>query len=927
MISKNATAGSPSGAWSSRGAAWTVLLMFFLSGVAALIYQVVWAKELSLVFGVTIYATSAVVTTFMAGLALGSLYFGRLADRWDRPLVLFALLELGIGAFAIAFPLIMRLLKPLYAAFYGPLGDSHYVMSLVRFVLSFLTLIVPTSLMGGTLPVISRAYVTHARRLGKEVAGLYAWNNFGAFLGCVLAGYAFIEVLGVRGTILLGAALNIAVAALALWLALRFGVGATEPEILAEAGPEGEPVAALPPGVKVALWVFGIEGFTSLAYQMAWTRLLIFFVGTNVYAISVIIATFLMGLSVGAFAVRRWVDRTPDPYRLLGIIEVGIGLTALITIPLLPALQGLYAGVRGALSGWGFGGWTAGRFALAFVVVLVPTSFMGATMPVVSRIYVPALRGLGRKMGVVGCLDTLGSIFGAFVGGFVLIPVLGIQRTIIATAVINLALAAWVFAADPVVRQRVGFVASVAGIALTPLLLLARPVPLILYARVVPELARYELLYYSEDAESSVSVVSVYGAARSLYVNHAVVAEATRFDRPSHELIAHVPLLMHPRPERALLVGFGIGFTTWACRTHDVDVDVVELSPGVLRANHWFADLNNHILSDPRVHVRVDDGRNYVLGTAQQYDMIQAGIIHPAISSGNAGFYTADFYRECRRILRPDGVMCQWVPLHKIPLEDFKTLVRSFQAVFPNTSVWFKHTPGFCTLIGTPQPLRVDFQDLEQRVNAPLVREHLARSDVVDVYDLLDSFCIADEALADALGPGPLHTDDRPYVEFHCQRPMSVFARPDIVRFLGEIRQHVWPRLVNVPSGRSGQVQAALDRWFGGTQELIRAHHAKSILNAIGFGHPDYASVFEQMMAAFRRNRELNPEDANAEYARREYLASYEMDAGLHLLETGRRSEALAHFERAYGLGPDTYGGLEARFMLQQMAPAVPAQP
>jgi spermidine synthase len=250
-----------------------VLFMFFLSGVAALTYQIVWTKQLSLVFGVTVYATSAVVTAYMAGLALGSLYFGRLVDRWKRPLVLFALLEAGIAAFALAFPAIMGVIRQVYVSFYGPLGDNHYVMSLVRFVLSFAVLLVPTLLMGGTLPVLARAYVSRTKRLGGEVAGLYAANNFGAFLGCVLAGFVFLEFLGVRGSSLLAVLLNVTVAVISLWLAARVTSGREAeqrdaPEAAAEAP------AGLTRPVRAALWVFGIEGFTSLAYQIAWIRLL-----------------------------------------------------------------------------------------------------------------------------------------------------------------------------------------------------------------------------------------------------------------------------------------------------------------------------------------------------------------------------------------------------------------------------------------------------------------------------------------------------------------------------------------------------------------------------------------------------------------------------------------------------------------------------
>ncbi len=901
-----------------------MLVMFLLSGVAALIYQIVWAKQLALVFGVTIYGTSAVVTAFMAGLALGSLYFGRLADRWRRPLVFFALLEAGIGLFALLFPAVLAVLERIYVAFYGPLGESHYVMSLVRFALAFAVLLVPTSLMGGTLPVLSRAYVTQARRLGREVAGLYAANNLGAFVGCVAAGYALLELLGVTGTLALAAVLNVAVAAWALLLDRR--LQAAEAPALA-AHTEGRP-PRLPRPIKVALWVFGIEGFTSLAYQMAWMRMLIFFVATNIYGITAVIATFLAGLSLGAFVVRGWVDRARDPYRMLGLIELGIGLTALATLPLLPWLLGGYDEFQQLLAGWGWLGQTAARFAVCFVVILVPTSFMGATLPVVSRIYVSALGQLGRKMGVLGCLDTLGSIFGAFAGGFILIPLLGIQRTIVAVALVNLALAAWVLAADPLARRagrrRPALALAVVALLAAPLALLMEPLPLILARQQVRELPAGRVLYYHEDIESTVSVVQQFDFSRDLYVNRDAVAQTTRYDRPSHELIAHVPILLHPDPRRVLLIGYGIGFTTWSCRVHGVEVDVVELSGGVREANRFFDEQNNQILSDPAVHLRIDDGRNYALGTDRKYDVIQAGIIHPGLNSGNAGFYTVDFYEHCKRLLRPGGIVCQWLPLHAMPHADCRMLIRSFQRAFPHTSVWYKHTTDFCTLVGTPGPLSIDFQDVERRVAVPAVRDHLARSDVVDVYDLLDSFCAADAAVSGVIGGGPLHTDDHPYVEFHCNRPFDVRALAANVLLMGEMRRPVWPRLANVPQQRADEVRAALERWHAGTEMLIEAQWRDALRIFMTPGDPDYMPLVQEIDGIFRRLHTINPADENARFLHRRALAFHELALAKYLLAGGRVEEAAEHLRLAAAGGDDVHAAAEARFLLRRMGLASP---
>lgn len=903
---------------------WVVLIMFFLSGVAALVYQIVWAKQLSLIFGVTIYATSAVVTAFMAGLALGSLYFGRVVDNWKRPFLLFAVLEGGIAAFGTLFPIIAAVLKHVYVMLYGPLGESHYVMSLVRFILSFLVLLLPTSLMGGTLPVLVRAYVFRREHLGGEVAGLYSVNNFGAFVGCVTAGFMFLEFMGVTGTLWLAVLLNLAVAAISIWLDMQTG---RQPDIDRTKPPVQEMLAEQP-GVlstqaKVALWVLGIAGFTSLAFQMAWVRLLIFFVKTDIYGVTVIIAAYLVGLSLGAFFVKSWIDRVLNPFRVLGVLEMGIGISALATIPLLPRVLGVYVAMQRALEGWGLAGWTIERFAICFFVVLVPTSFMGATLPVVTRIYVDEMRGLGRKMGVIGCLDTAGSILGSFAGAFVMIPLLGIQRTIVATALINLCLAAWVFAADSVARRRallrVGLVASAVALLAGPPLLALKPMPLILYSRAMRNLLRQvEIVDYKEDADSSVTVLKEYASFYSLFVDHSVVAQTTRYDRPSHELIAHVPLLVHPGPKRVLLIGYGIGFTTWAARVHNVDVDVVELSPGVQRANVLFSAFNNNILSDPRVHLHIDDGRNYALGTPQKYDVIQAGITHPALSTGNASFYTVDFYRECKRILTPGGVVCMWLPLHGIPREDFKMLIRTFQSEFPYTSIWYKYTPDFCMLIGTPGPLKIDFQNIEARVNRPEIRAHLARCDVTDVYDLLDSFCIADDTVARAAGPGLLHTDNRPYIEFHCNRPVPKGSQLACMELLAGARERAFPRLANVPPEKRPDVQAQLERWFTATQYLIAGEHAAIALRDIGPGNPQYAPYFESMSAAFQAVLSLNPADRNAQFLWKCNLITHHLMTAALSAQAGRRAEALSHLSEAARIAPETPEGGEAKYLYEQ---------
>ena len=258
----------------------------------------------------------------------------------------------------------------------------------------------------------------------------------------------------------------------------------------------------------------------------------------------------------------------------------------------------------------------------------------------------------------------------------------------------------------------------------------------------------------------------------------------------------------------------------------------MELSPSVVRVNHCFDGCfeeyrrEHHglsILDDPRVRVRIEDGRNFVLVTRSRYDVIHVGGFHPLSGSGAASFFTVEFYKDCQRLLTPDGIFTGWLPLH-MPMEDLKIILRSFHEAFPDSSVWFKHSGEFCMLLGTLKPLRIDFQRLEQRMNQPSVRAHLARCDIYKAWDLLDSLCLSAEGIGKAIGDGPLQTDEHPYIEYD---PL-LLAGPTVQQLLSnqllleERRERVWPYLVDVPEDRREEVKAQLEKCFEGTTELSK---------------------------------------------------------------------------------------------------------
>ncbi|HIE25664.1 TPA: tetratricopeptide repeat protein [Candidatus Poribacteria bacterium] len=835
----------------------TILIIFFASGATGLIYEVIWTRMLILVFGSTVFAVTTVLTSFMAGLALGSFYFGRRADAQARPLRIYAYLEIGIGIFALIFPIILILLNGVYVGIHRQIHASFYPLSLIRFVLSFLVLLVPTTLMGATLPIISKFFVLRFENLGWDVGRLYSLNTFGAVVGTIAAGFFLVKWFGVDWTLRFSAVINLIIAGIAMlldkqkmeeWTDGR--MEGTHPSIR----PSNIPSSDLPPLIiRLALWTFAVSGFCALAYEVLWTRILVFFLGHTTYAFATMLSAFLFGIAAGSFIFAKIADlpylreKIQHQVSILGVVQISIGLSAIV---LLPAFSELYA-IRVGLPAGRF--WS---FISCLVVMILPTTLMGASFPLVTRIYTLNLNQLGRSIGNVYSINTLGSIFGSFAAGFILIPLIGIQKSVILIASVNAIMGCLLIALNPQANKqfRLSGIISAVLIIIFSNLFMPTDKPIVLKSAIFKiQNPGGKLLSYEEGVDASVTAMVDADDVRRLYVDTNQAAEDSRWDSPSHRVIAHLPLLIHPRPKRALIVGFGMGVTSYSATQHGVTVDAVEISPGVVNANRYFTHVNGDVLKNPLVNLTVDDGRNYILTTENRYDMISTGIIHPLVSSGSSSIYSEDFYELCKRILTNDGIMCQWVPLHRLPEEYYKMIIRTFIKVFPHTTLWYKFTPDFSILIGTPERLRIDFSNFIARAQIPSVRKGLARDDL-DSMSLLDSFMMSEETVRKYVGEGPIHTDDRPRLEFFGAIPPDTTSQN--IRSMVRFRESVKPFLINV--GETPEEAAAtrkrLDTYFQATQYLIE-------------GQIEYAEgKFEDAVDKFNTALNLNPDDKTIKY-------------------------------------------------------------
>jgi spermidine synthase len=771
-----------SNALGSRKTHQTLLfLVLFFSGVTALTYQIIWIRKFGLVFGVHVYSMTTVLTAFMAGLALGSLIFGRIVDKKDNPLRVFFLLELGIGVFALLFPWLFDALSRGYGALAQHTELSNYGQQLIRFGIAFLFLLIPTTLMGGTLPVIIKYFVRRLGSVGGGVSTLYALNNLGAVVGGFLAGFVLIQWLGLQVSLTIAALLNLA-NALITWMIARTFRKITlqtdehyiEEEKIIKKTEDEKVVYKLPKSVvRLVLWVFAIEGFTTLAYEVIWGRILISFsFDKTVYFSTVIVVSFIFGLSLGSFLLRKWIDRGKHLLAFLGFIEVGVGLISFILLLFFSWLAPFLAEQRELTDTWMQ---VAGKeYFIFFVLLSIPTTLMGFTFPVVSKLYNQNIKNLGKRMGIIGFMDTIGSILGSFVAGFILIPFLGVVISFLVVVFINIIIGLLVFLSHPTMKKRLKY--AISGGTLVVLLILSLMVPDRRYFNWWDQLDYKKtffgehytrLLFYEEGVGSTVTVREYpFGDGYlALNVDGHNTAYSTPKDRRVNGLLGYLPYILHPDPDNAIVIGYGMGVTAHSLVQPDMkQIDIAEIVPGVLEASPLFSKWNHNVLDEPKVEAHIEDGRSMIyMSQDKKYDIITSNAIHPRLSNN---IYTRDFYQICKEKLAEDGIICQWIPPNWINEKEYKSLINGFVDAFPHSQMWYINEYS-TLLVGKKESMELNYGLIRDKMaNNEKLSKEMADFGIPDPFMLLSQFIFDAKDLKEYTKDAPVNTDDHPIVEF-----------------------------------------------------------------------------------------------------------------------------------------------------------------
>ena len=799
---------------------YTVRLLFFASGFCGLVYEVIWAKTLHKIVGCSLHAVTLVMAAFMCGLALGGYGGGRLVRPQSNGLRIYACLEAGIGIFAFLSPLVLTGLIPVYVGLHGLFNPSVHLAHALRFGLCFLALVVPAALMGATLPVLTQYLDGLRPGLIRNLGYLSGFNTLGAMLGCFTAGFLLIPHLGISWTVRGAALVNLTAAAFA-WVLGRRAPGsppASSPKTPAMPTDESAPAYR----TTLLLFAFTLSGFFALGYEVLWTKAIAFFISNTTSAFSAMLTTFLFGLGLGGLLVARFADRFKRLWFGFGLIEVLIGLSALGSTVIFAKFSYPDRFDQSSATPLWF------KFTYSFLVMFLPTVLMGLLLPLAGKILVRSKTGIGRSVGSLYAGNALGCVTGVAVTGLAFIPILGIQKSIVLLCVLQVSLGLVLIATDQELplRRRLAWLVPLA--ALASIATWVMPAEGKIYSSANRAgMPRSQSIFYREGAASIVEVLENSDGNRDLIINGAINATAypVSVGLRAHRLIAQLPLLLHPDPQRMLLIGLGSGMTAGAALSFDSlkSIDCAELSPDVVQATVYFERWNRAVTRSPRFRMTIEDGRNAMLTSGRTFDVITLESIHPKWDAGNASLYSRDFYRLCKSRLNPGGFISQWAPLNGMTLQEFRTILKTFSEEFPHVSLWFAQPTSYLAatnaiLLGAREPLSIDIDRLVAAFDRPDIARDLEEEGVDDPIELLDGFVMEGEALRRFAGPDvPTHTDDHPVLEYgpvvnHFERILAELAP---VR--GPVRPHCRP-----PSIGSDDFFAKLRRRFDVSQLCIQ---------------------------------------------------------------------------------------------------------
>jgi spermidine synthase len=858
-----------------------IYLIFFLSGAAALIYEVVWVRYLSLVFGGSHLAVTTVLSVFMGGLALGSYTIGKKVGNYRKLLRLYGFLELGIAVSALVFVALMRFYPIMYVPLAQVADSSPVYLSIIRITFAAVALIVPTTLMGGTLPVLSSFISSRASGLGSRLSFLYGFNTIGAVVGTAATGFFLLPHYSASTTLSVAVLINVLVGILGIVLQDRaqavLGAAAVEGETVTDANITSTPAAVEQQenlfSLKLVLWGIGVSGFCALGYEVLWTRILSIVIGASVYGFTLLLMAFLAGIGLGSAAyglflrISRTQQKGTESHSLrsvigFGLVQVIIGVSALlVTLQIrdLPThavfvydfFHNLHMRIQP------FKTRQLANFVLAFSFMFVPAFFMGVAFPLAGKIHGQYKKLVGRAVGEILSYNTIGAILGSAVSGFILIYLLGIRQSLQVIILINIGFGLLVMVS---VKGRKMLNWGISGAVTIAILVLVFNPDIwklwdtkyyAIYQSNHPEMystpekireamENNDVLYYGEGVQAIVSSIQA-GETRFFITNGRVEASNANKDMQCQYTLGHLPMLLNKNPKKVFVLGTGSGMTLGATSVHPgvEQITLAEIEPKVLGVARTFGIYNHYALENPKLKIVFNDGRNFLLTTKEKFDVITADPIHPWFS-GAGYLYSTEYFKLAAEHLNPGGIVCQWLPLYELTEENLKSVVATLRENFSYIMVWLTHHDA--ELVGSNSPIVIDEKELERRIRVPEVLQDLARVKMGSAEDFLSYFVMGTEGAKAYSNGGRINTDDNLYLEFSAPRSIGRSnLQQTNMSTLVKYRENILPYLL-MPTDEAGRARQK-KRWEENVKAAVLNDQAH-VLNLAGYHDtPEYEKL------------------------------------------------------------------------------------
>jgi len=850
-----------------------VLLLFFCSGATALVYEVIWSKYLSLLFGSTIQAQTVVLAVFMGGLALGNKLFGNRADVARRPLVVYGLVEIAIGLYAFCFSSIYTLAERGFAGVGAGLVEHPGWLLLVKGILSIALLLGPTILMGGTLPMLAAWLQQNTSDAGRRSARFYSTNSLGAVCGSGLAGFVLVQWLGLRSTLAVTAAINVVIGLIAVAIGRRPSVlPAAEPKPTDLASAASEP-AVTPP--QVFAWgcvLVALTGAVSMGLEVLASRCLSLILGASLQVFGLVLMAFILGIALGSAVIasprqKHWrKELTTIALLLAAALVIGALVFNIENLALLYSYG--QRGLTRTPTGYVFHQIMASVFSIC--VLGLPAAALGSVLPLWIRA-AEASHQLGDRVGRLLTWNTLGAVVGVLVTGFVLMPTIGL-RAAFTTLALVLAVAALVMAL--ITRRRIAAVAAAVVSALVILVsvsggegwrfVLSSGVFRLPNDVYTPQYIRarreaVKLLFYEDAADATVSVESEPRGGYhnlSLRINGKPDASAPG-DMSTQILLGQLPMMMKPDSKEVFVLGMGSGISAGTTLGYPIDhVTVADNCEPVLRAVALFNEWNHGVLTNSRTRLYREDARTVLKLNPQKYDVIISEPSNPWMI-GIGSVFSREFYEIAASRLKPGGIMSQWFHTYEVDDEVLGLVLRTFAAVFPAMEIW-DVAEGDVVLLGSDRPWKSDVDAIRRAFERELPRRDLGLIGLRSPAAVL-ARQLASQRTAFALpGPGRIQSDSHPILEYVAPRTFYIYLGRGAQRFQNFDERTVQMDLA--PPGKNkalaGLDGAALGAIFGGVSPSVN-HALQAYLRAVFGGAADAQSyALLAMPCVFRGTNE-----------------------------------------------------------------------